>query len=146
MDDAVTVDHRGDTRLVRLHGELDLQSEPLLRAGLSSQPDPTARAVIIDLGAVTFLDCAAVNLLLGLARRCAADEVGLLVADVPAKVRRVLVALDLDHAFTLVRDEAEALVLASLWDGDPAPADPESPLAAGARRDRDERDGRQRGR
>jgi anti-anti-sigma factor len=97
---SLAVDHNraGDgTATVRLRGEADMSVENCLRAALyeavAATPPPSA--VIIDLRDLTFLDCAAVRVLLETSRLAQAAAVPLTVCDPQPLVRRVLGALGL---------------------------------------------------
>jgi anti-anti-sigma factor len=97
---SLAVDHNraGDgTAIVRLRGEADMSVENCLRAALheavTTAPPPSA--VIIDLRDLTFLDCAAVRVLLEASNLAQAAAVPLVVRDPQPLARRVLRALGL---------------------------------------------------
>src|SRR4051794_28201948 len=60
--------------LVAFRGELDLAAAPAATAALHAQLDAGARDVLVDLGQLTYLDCAGLSALVGVAR--AADLTG----------------------------------------------------------------------
>jgi anti-anti-sigma factor len=62
------------TALVAFRGELDVAAAPAAGAALRAQLDAGARDVLVDLGQVTYLDCAGLSAIVGAAR--AADHVG----------------------------------------------------------------------
>ena len=62
------------TALVAFRGELDLAAVPDVTAALRGQLEAGARDILVDLGQVTYLDCAGLSALVAVAR--AADMVG----------------------------------------------------------------------
>lgn len=62
-----------DRVLLRVHGELELTTTPLLRRELEELIDLGWRRIVVDLDAVGFLDVGAVRTLVHAARRVAAD-------------------------------------------------------------------------
>lgn len=97
---SLAVDHNraGDgTAIVRLRGEADMSVENWLRAELheavTARPPPSE--VIIDLGDLTFLDCAGIRVLLEASHLAHAAGMPLTVRDPQPLVRRVLGALGL---------------------------------------------------
>src|SRR5664280_1953570 len=76
--------------VVAVAGELDLcaapQSEELLRQGL----DVGARRIVVDLTEATFIDAAALGVLVGGARRLRAADGALVLVCPSEKIRRIL--------------------------------------------------------
>jgi anti-anti-sigma factor len=62
------------TALVAFHGELDVAAAPRAVAALRAQLDAGVRDLLVDLGRVTYLDCAGLSTLVEVAR--AADMTG----------------------------------------------------------------------
>lgn len=61
----------GDVVLVRLSGEADLHTAPLLRDALDQAIETEAETLVVDLGGVTFVDSMMLGVLLGTTRRMA---------------------------------------------------------------------------
>lgn len=62
VDDPTRADHPPQVRTLRLSGELDLCTQPTLRAQLRELLDVRAPdVVILDMGDVTFIDCSALT-------------------------------------------------------------------------------------
>ena len=64
----------GEVAVVRLHGELDMATAPLLDDTLTSVLGDGAVEVVVDLASLTFLDSTGISVLLGAGQR--AGEVG----------------------------------------------------------------------
>lgn len=141
MDTLVTTHRFRRVVVVRCQGELDLSVKTEFALALSAiaarpadtrpapaaepdeQPFPVPQAVVIDLAGVTFLDCAALGVLVGLADRCVHTGHHFLLAGPQAIVRRMLAALRLDRVFVVTPTVAEAIALAESWaelDGPPS--------------------------
>lgn len=121
--------------VVRLRGRTDLASPDRVRAALEGCLRPQTEAVILDLSRVTAPDCSVpgpsgVNVLAGVADRCAQADIRLILAGVPPRVRRALMTLDLDRVFTIVPGLWEAARLVGAPDG--APGRPAAGCASGA--------------
>ena len=91
----------GPSPVVTICGEIDLQSAPELREGLLRVIRRRGPQVTIDLGGVTFLDCAGLNVLLATRRRARLEGGSVRLVRVPPQVRRMISLLSLDRAFTL---------------------------------------------
>jgi anti-anti-sigma factor len=74
--------------VLALRGELDLDEAPSLRARLEGAPG--ARALVVDLSAVTFIDSAVLKELLRARDELGARDVRLVLAGVTSPVRRLL--------------------------------------------------------
>jgi anti-anti-sigma factor len=87
----LTADHTGETVVVTLAGELDmaatLRLEPELER-LTREAD--ARALVIDMDGVDFMDSSGLGLLLATQQRLRADGIRFLVANPSGGVRRML--------------------------------------------------------
>jgi len=84
-------DHTGETVVVTLAGELDmaatLRLEPELER-LTREAD--ARALVVDMDGVEFMDSSGLGLLLATQQRLRADGIRFLVANPSGGVRRML--------------------------------------------------------
>ena len=79
-DFSVTVGRHRDVVRVAVEGELDLATVPVLAEHLE---DPSAREVVLDLRALTFLDSSGIALLLGVARRATREAWALRIVGTP---------------------------------------------------------------
>jgi anti-anti-sigma factor len=119
MDEVVAVLRVERVLIARCEGDLDLGTEPVLRKGLTGllgpAGPPSCDAVILDLSAVTFLDCTAIAVVLDLARACARGDVDLVLSGATPIMQQVLDVLALDDVLTIVRGVTEALDLTTAW-------------------------------
>jgi anti-anti-sigma factor len=89
-DFSVTVGRHRDTVRVAAEGELDLATVPLLADRLKGVGGDAARAVVLDLSGLTFLDSSGVALLLGVTRRAAGEGWSLRIVGTPPSARALL--------------------------------------------------------
>ena len=91
MSDQFTVEVQptGGSLTLRLAGELDLSTVGTLRSCLD-QLDGDVRTVVLDLGALTFLDSSGLNLIAQTHERFGPELRELLLVNPPPAVRRVL--------------------------------------------------------
>ena len=89
----------GPPPVVAICGEVDIQSSPELREELLRVIRRRGPQLIIDLGGVTFLDCAGLNVLLATRRRAELEGGWVRLVRVPPQPRRMLSLLHLDRAF-----------------------------------------------
>ena len=95
--------------LVRVRGEVDLLTAPLLRAELDYQVDLMPSVLIIDLTGVTFFGVSGVEVLIGVYQRARRIEILLrLVANTRAVTRMVKI-LQLNRLFPIYHELADAL-------------------------------------
>jgi anti-sigma B factor antagonist len=118
MTESVRFERRGRVLVIAHHGDLDLSARETLRAELP-QPhdlaDEGTNAVVVDLRAVTFMDCAALGVLMALTRECHQVGISVLLAGAIPIVRRLLTALRLDQVFVVTFTVEEAVSLAETW-------------------------------
>ena len=93
IDTAVT--ERGV--VVSVAGELDVATAPILDAALVDAVGDHDGAVIIDLAATTFVDSAAVSILIKMWKGLRVDERALVLVAPSPKVRAVLEVLGIDQ-------------------------------------------------
>jgi len=100
----VGVSRRADRTTVHPHGDLDLVSAPALQAALDGVVD--ARRVVLDLSGVSFVDSAAVHLLVDVDRRARRDgfELSLVPPAPPADLAIELCGLYETLPFTSAPD------------------------------------------
>jgi anti-anti-sigma factor len=89
-DFSVTVGRHRDTVTVAPAGELDLATAPLVADHLDALAGGAPACVVLDLGAVTFLDSSGVALLLGIWRRAGQEGWELSIANTPPAALGVL--------------------------------------------------------
>jgi anti-anti-sigma factor len=94
---------RDGVRVVEVIGELDLATAPELEQVLAARP-AGVRAVVVDLGAVAFIDSAGIRLLVGELRRCEQAELPFAVVPGDGEARRVLELSGLGTHLTLIED------------------------------------------
>jgi anti-anti-sigma factor len=87
---------RGERRVVvRVSGELDLSVAGELRAALAAARTD-ARLVVLDLGALAFMDCAGIAVLVEERRRAEADGYDLTITGAAGEVADLLALTGLD--------------------------------------------------
>jgi anti-sigma B factor antagonist len=131
MTEPVRFERRGRVLVLACHGDLDLSTREALRAELP-QPNVLANegtdAIVMDLRAVTFMDCAALGVLIVLAREYNGVGIPVVLAGAVPIVRRLFTALRLDQVFVVTFTVEEAVSLAETWvDLGTAPALPPPP-------------------
>jgi anti-sigma B factor antagonist len=94
--------------VVAICGEMDIQSAPELRDELLRVIRRRGPELIIDLGGVTFLDCAGLNVLVATRRRALLEGGWVRLVRVPPQARRMISLLRLDQAFELGTLESAA--------------------------------------
>ncbi len=87
--------------IVRVAGEVDIQTSPALGDQLQSVVDQGHASVLVDLGEVTFLDSTGLSALIGGLRRCQAAGGELRLVSPRPNVRKVLEITGLTDAFHL---------------------------------------------
>jgi anti-sigma B factor antagonist len=111
MDETVVIHRFHRVLIARCRGDLDLSSQQVLRAGLAPLLGCGRRGVqgvVLDLSAVSFLDCSALGELLAVARAGARDGVRVVLLGTTPIVRRLLVTLELDRVLPMTADPTQA--------------------------------------
>ena len=88
--DVAVGDERADPVIAVLRGECDLAAVDRLGSSLASCTDDGRRRVVLDLSGLEFLDCAALDVILQAARRCAGAGGSLVIRSPQRAVRRLL--------------------------------------------------------
>jgi anti-sigma B factor antagonist len=83
---------------VALCGEMDLSNVGLFAGVLDNQLGLGRRFVRVDLSAITFLDCAALQVIVDAHNRCLAARGMLVLTGVPSHIARLLALTRLDKA------------------------------------------------
>ncbi len=99
-----------DTLYAVISGEIDGSNASELRSAVADNVKSATRTMVLDLGQVSYIDSAGVELLFELARRLEARRQALaVVATVGSGVRRVLELCDVGSVASLHEGRAEAL-------------------------------------
>ena len=102
----------GDTVVLALYGELDMQTVGRLRAHLADTLEQDEGAVLVDLTQVVFIDSTGLAALLNALRRLTRARRRLLIVAGDGPVRRMLRMTRLDSTFALHETAASALATA----------------------------------
>jgi anti-sigma B factor antagonist len=94
-----------DCVTLRVVGEIDLLTAPLLREAGMAAARQHALSIRFDLSGVTFMDLTGLEALLATHRRAVRDGVHVHLVDPRKSVLRVLEATRTDRLFTITRDE-----------------------------------------
>jgi anti-sigma B factor antagonist len=102
MELRITIDSEGGQRTVRLEGECDLASAPVLREALRPMVPPEVYEVVIDASELEFIDSTGLGVILGAHRRLKESGGVLKIAGAKGGVQRVLRVTGLDRAIPIV--------------------------------------------
>ena len=94
--------------VVAVSGEIDIASAPKLREELVSAVGRHGARLALDLGGVTFMDCAGINALLAARRHARLEGGWVRVARASRRARNVLMLSGLHREFALAASEAAA--------------------------------------
>jgi anti-anti-sigma factor len=98
----LTLDASDDVVIAKMAGELDLSNAPSTGEEIAAGVPNTARALVVDLSALDFLDSSGVSMLFRLARRLGGRRQQLhVVAPTGAAVARVLEIVEFGRAAPL---------------------------------------------
>ena len=89
----VRSEREGDAHIIELIGELDLDGAPRLEEALREAEAGDAASIVVDLGALEFIDSTGLRLLVMAAERCNEGRFSLLRG--PKQVHRVFEITDL---------------------------------------------------
>jgi anti-sigma B factor antagonist len=95
------------TVVVAVSGELDAETAPHLRDALVERIDCGAKAVVVDLGDVAFVDSSALGVLVMVARRLGPGTV--VLASAQGQIVSLFEATHLDRVFDIFPTTAEAI-------------------------------------
>jgi anti-sigma B factor antagonist len=93
---AVMIEHQAGRAVLRLQGELDTSSRDFLRRAIHSALERRPQALLIDLSAVVFADCAGLAVLVWAHQHLAEHGQQLLVTGCQPMVSRLLCLTGLD--------------------------------------------------
>jgi len=97
----LSVSEEGGRTVVVASGELDLYTSPRLRECLTQRIDDGARQLVVDLGAVTFVDSTALGVLVAALKRVRAEGGTLELRAPTPSARKVLEITGLNRVFTV---------------------------------------------
>ena len=97
---AVSVGVTPPSALIRVAGEIDLSTAPQLRVAVAQVVDDGCRDIAVDLGGVSFMDCAGVNALLWCRKHVGAAAGRLRLEQVSPSAGRILTLAGLDLELT----------------------------------------------
>ena len=83
----------GDTYVIALNGELDLDGAPAVEEELLRSEDSDAKSIVVDLSRLEFIDSTGIRLMVMAAKRC--DDGRLRLVRGPKQVHRVFEITDL---------------------------------------------------
>ncbi|MGW5193984.1 STAS domain-containing protein [Kribbella sp. NPDC004138] len=101
----------GSYVMVRVVGDLDLESAPVLTAGLKAQLGP--RPIVLDLSGVEFMDSSGLGVLVGAHKEAAARDGALVLAAPSPRVHKIFKVTKLHKVFAVhetVDQAVEAVV------------------------------------
>ena len=93
----ITSEQHGHAAHLRISGEIDIATVSTLEGWLHTVESNGNSAIVLDLEAVTFMDCSALNVFLGAADRASRSGRTFSLVRAPALVRRVLRITDNTH-------------------------------------------------
>ncbi|GAA2927287.1 MULTISPECIES: STAS domain-containing protein [Streptomyces] len=106
----LTISHRDTVTGPVLHvaGEMDYDQAPELRRQVDQLPLTPGQCLVLDLSGLEFCDSTGITALLAARQHALAAGAGIVLAGVPANLRRVLTLVGLDQVFTLRPDTSPA--------------------------------------
>jgi anti-sigma B factor antagonist len=90
-----------DVAVIRLRGEADLHTAPILRDALDQAIETSSRAIVVDLTGVTFVDSMMLGVLLGATRRTRPRGTQMRIVVDDPHVRRIFELTLLDRVLPL---------------------------------------------
>jgi anti-anti-sigma factor len=113
-----TVERDGSSIRLTLSGELDVAVADAAAIRLKQQLTGADRAVVVDLGQVTFMDSSGLRLLLDLRQTTFGSGIRLYLARLSLPVQRLLDVAGLSHWFEYVGGTAPKLAYCPLCEGE----------------------------
>jgi anti-sigma B factor antagonist len=105
----------GDCAVLRVTGEIDVYTAPLLRERVIHLVDEGARHIIVDLRGVTFLDSTGLGVLVGSLKRLRSHEGSLRVVIDADRILRIFRITGLVSVFALHPSVEEAVSADEYW-------------------------------
>ncbi len=108
MNLGISRDERDGWMVLAVLGDLEMGSAPDLKRAVIAALADGADALVIDLGAVGFIDSTGLGVLIGALRRCRANGAELQLVCAEPRLRELFASVDLDRVFELHVDVAAA--------------------------------------
>ena len=99
----------GDTAVLRITGDVTSASEAELTGAFAASLDDGARAVVLDFGAMEYMNSGGIGLLVTLLVRAQRAGARLLAIGLSAHYREILSLTRIDEAIEILPDEAAAM-------------------------------------
>jgi anti-sigma B factor antagonist len=109
MDLEVEAGKRGDTDVLTLRGEIDVYTAPRLRQAIIDLVEGGARHIVVDMGAVDFLDSTGLGVLVGGLKRVKVQDGELSIVTSQDKIRKIFDITGLNKVFP-IHDSLDAAV------------------------------------
>lgn len=109
VSDHATLHPMDDVVVVATRGELNAVTSPTLRERLTSEIEAGARAIVVDLSAVTFIDSSGLSALLAGLKRISARQGQLIVSGVSEHTRLIFELTQADRVFTMTSTVEHAM-------------------------------------
>jgi anti-sigma B factor antagonist len=98
----------GRTRVVAVHGDLDIFTAPELRARLEERARQDDGDLVVDFSNGSFVDSSGARVLLQAARRLRAHDGRLIVVNRDEEIARIMSVMGLEDLLTVVASRADA--------------------------------------
>lgn len=97
----------GTSVIIVLSGELDMSTVRKFSACANARlAEPSTHQLVVDLGRVTFLDCAGLGGLVDLQRRARSEAKRFELRSIPPRVTRLLELSGIDNSFAIGSDRS----------------------------------------
>jgi anti-anti-sigma factor len=84
----ILIAEQGTTTTIALGGEWDLAAQPAIRQAIQSVCARSPECVVLDLSQLTLIEASAIDVVLGLQKRCTQQNVRLVITPGPRAVQR----------------------------------------------------------
>lgn len=95
--------------VVAVHGEIDLITAPVLKQALTRSIEAGRVRIVVDLTETTYLDSAALGVLIGALRRLRSQHGALVIVNVDETIATTFEVTALDQILTIVRTREAAI-------------------------------------
>jgi anti-sigma B factor antagonist len=109
MDLEVEAGKRGDTDVLTLRGEIDVYTAPRLRQAIIDLVEAGATRIVVDMGAVDFLDSTGLGVLVGGLKRVKVRDGELSIVTSQDKILKIFDITGLNKVFS-IHDSLDAAV------------------------------------
>ncbi len=109
MDLEVETGKRGDSDVLTLRGEIDVYTAPRLRQAIIDLVEGGARHIVVDMGAVDFLDSTGLGVLVGGLKRVKIQDGELSIVTSQDKILKIFDITGLNKVFS-IHDSLDAAV------------------------------------